>query len=313
MRQMWAHMKRLWPRATLLPTLPFVAWCTYCLASGEVNRWDLWVSLLGTPLLAYGNATTKRVLVGMYPVFLVGVLYDATRFVQNVGLSESTIHTCDLRAAELRLFGLTSNGARVTVGEWLQSHSSPVLDVLMSVPYGIYIFAALGFGLYLYLRDFTGLQRYAWSFLALNALGFLTYHLYPAAPPWYVHSHGCVADLAAVASEGPHLARVDAFLGVRYFHGLYGRAHDVFGAIPSLHVTYPLLIVLVGWKKQGWLFRVASTLFFLMMCFGAVYLDHHWCIDVVIGLLYAVTVYSVVRWIFTRRANHVDAGATTKS
>ncbi len=305
MDRLWAHMKRLWPRGTLLPAAPFVLWCTYGLMHGEVRRWDLWFPLIGTPLLAYTNERTKRVLVGMYPVFLVGVLYDSMRFVQNVGLSASTVHTCDLRNAELALFGVGSGAARITIGEWLQAHSSLPLDALMSIPYGTYIFVALGYGLYLYFRDFTGLQRYAWSFLILNALGFLTYHIFPAAPPWYVHEHGCVVDLTTAASAGPHLNRIDALLGFRYFHGLYGRAHDVFGAIPSLHVTYPMLILMVGWRRQRWLFRSAAIVFFLMMCFGAIYLDHHWCIDVIVGLVYGGSVYAAVRWFFARKENHV--------
>ena len=28
------------------------------------------------------------------------------------------------------------------------------------------------------------MRRFAWTFFFLNVAGFLTYHLYPAAPPW---------------------------------------------------------------------------------------------------------------------------------
>ena len=55
-------------------------------------------------------------------------------------------------------------------------------------------------------------------------------------------------DLNAHASEGPRLAHVDALMGWKYFAGFYGRSNDVFGAVPSLHVSYPLLVILYGWR-----------------------------------------------------------------
>ena len=125
----------------------------------------------------------------------------------------------------------------------------------------------------------------------------MTYHLYPAAPPWYFHQYGCVVDLAAPASAGPNLTRVDALLGVPYFAGVYGRASDVFGAVPSLHVAYPMLMIAVGWPVHRVLGRALLVLFFGWMCFSAIYLDHHWVVDVVAGASYALVVaFGVRRW-----------------
>jgi membrane-associated phospholipid phosphatase len=139
--------------------------------------------------------------------------------------------------------------------------------------------------------------------------GFVTYHIYPAAPPWYYHSHGCVVDLGASASAGPNLARVDELLGVHYFTAFYGRSNDVFGAIPSLHVAYPLLIVMEGWRHHRWLLRSVTLLYFSMMCFAAVYLDHHWLIDVIVGLGYGVGVYAAMSWVFRRERSPGPARA----
>jgi membrane-associated phospholipid phosphatase len=108
-------------------------------------------------------------------------------------------------------------------------------------------------------------------------------------------------DLLAHASEGPNLARVDALIGVPYFHGMYGRASDVFGAMPSLHVAYALLVVIEGWASFGAGLRAAAVAFYLSMCFAAVYLDHHWVLDVVAGSAYCVAV-AVVAHRFPRRA-----------
>ena len=153
------------------------------------------------------------------------------------------------------------------------------------------------------------MQRFSLGFLLLNVAGFITYHLYPAAPPWWYHAHGCAVDLAAKASEGPNLARVDAYFGIHYFGGFYGRSHDIYGAVPSLHVAYPLLILLCGWSAFRPLYRVLAALFFVWMCTAAVYLDHHWVVDVVVGVVYTLIVVPVVFRISGRRS--VPATSTT--
>src|SRR5262249_31610947 len=160
-------------------------------------------------------------------------------------------------------------------------------DILCAIPYGAFIFVVLAYAVYLYVRDFSAQQRFTWGFFLLNIAGFLTYHLYPAAPPWYFHAHGCVVDLSAHASEGSHLARVDAMMKLSYFAGMYGRSSDVFGAMPSLHVAYPFLMAIEGWKFHRLLGRGLLVLFYCAMCFSAVYLDHHWVIDVIAGTGYA--------------------------
>lgn len=301
MSRLWAHMRALWPRNTLLPALPLVLGGLISVIRGE-RRWELISLVVLGPLLAYANQTTKKLLVGVYPLALVGLLYYVMNFGRNVGLSPSRIHTCDLRDIDARFFGVMSHGHKVALGEWLQRYSCMALDILCSIPYGTFIFAMVAYAIYLYRVDYVMLQRFAWSFFWLNVAGFLTYHIYPAAPPWYVHTQGCSADLFAPASEGAALGRVDALLHTAYFAGIYGRASDVFGAVPSLHAGYPVLILMNGWQRNGWLGRTLALLFFSVMCFSAVYLDHHWVVDIVLGATYAAVACTLVRWYFAKRA-----------
>lgn len=302
----WAHLRELWPRGTFLPIFGFAGWPAYCVSRGEY-RWEFVASVLFGAVLPYVGPKSKRLFLGILPIGLLGLFYDWMRFVKNVGLSPDRIHICDLRAAEVRWFGIQTGGARTTMSDYFQTHARLWLDVLCSIPYGTFLEALLAFSVILYFTDYARMQRFGWSILAMNVAGFLTYHLYPAAPPWYFQSHGCVADLAARASEGPNLARVDAWLGVPYFQGFYGRSNDIFGAIPSLHVAYPLLMTLEGWHLFGrgshatlrWITRCSLFLFFVWMCFAAVYLDHHWVIDVLFGIAYAVAAFSASR-VFSR-------------
>lgn len=298
----WRHVRSLWPRWPLLPAFPFIAWCGYCVCRGEF-RWELVIGILFGGVLPYIGPRAKRLYWGLLPIGVLGIVYDGMRFVQNFGLTKGRIHVCDLRQLEIALFGIQLDGQRTTLHDWLEAHSSLTLDVLFSIPYGTFIGVTILFAVFLYFRDYPAMLRFTGALLAMNVAAFVTYHVYPAAAPWYYHAHGCTVDLAARASEGPNLERVDAWLGFPYFRGFYGRSHDVFGAVPSLHAAYPLLIALEGWSAFGRLrskilstaVRAGSVVLIMWMCIAAVYLDHHWVIDVVVGLGYGIAAFLAIR------------------
>ena len=292
-----AHVRSLWPRWPLWPSAPFWLLAAFWAVQGKL-RWDHLAVAVLTTVLSYGSVWTKRLYLGILPIGLVGVLYDSMRVVKNVGLTRDNVHVCDVRAIDQRFFGLDLNGTRATWHDYLQQHSTPFWDVYCAIPYGIFIGVVIAYSVYLFRRDYPGLLRFTWSFLALNVAGFITYHVYPAAPPWYFHHYGCAVDLATHANEGPNLARVDAWLGIPYFAGVYGRSSDVFGAVPSLHVAYPLLMLIEGFRRHRWLGRVLLVWFYLSMCFAAVYLDHHWVFDIVLGSIYTVVISSLMRSVF---------------
>jgi hypothetical protein len=296
------HVRRLWPGAGVFLPFIFVIWALACFA-GATGRVEHAVILVVAPVLAYATPATKRLFLGLLPMGLLGIVYDTMRWVRDIGVTPQTVHVCDLRAIDMQIASTTMNGQRVTVHDWLQAHHSTVLDVICAIPYGTFIYVAVAFAIFLYVKDFPRMRLFGWSFLLLNLVGFVTYHLYPAAPPWYFHAHGCAVNLATPSSEGPNLARVDAMLGFRYFHAFYGRSSDVFGAVPSLHVGYPFLIVLFGWPVMGALGRTFAALFLVTMCTAAVYLDHHWIIDVIVGLLYTVIVFAAVTSVARARSS----------
>jgi hypothetical protein len=313
MQRLWQHMRSLWPRWTLLPPAPLFLWCAYVFFIRGEHRWELALVMFLAPFLTYFSAATKKLYVGLFPLALVGLLYDSMQFVQYLGITPDRVHDCDLHALDARLFGPAvfglGDGANVAWPDWFQAHGATALDVYCAIPYGTFIFVSVGYAAYLYFADFTAMRRFAWTFFAFNAAGFLTYHIYPAAPPWYFHTHGCAVDLAAHASEGGRLAHVDSLLGITFFNGLYGRSHDVFGAVPSLHVAYPLLLTFEAWRRPSRAMRAFATMFFLSMCFSAVYLDHHWVIDVLLGITYCSVAYAIVSRQFPGAQRSLEKGA----
>jgi inositol phosphorylceramide synthase catalytic subunit len=297
----WRHLRTLWPGWSILAPVPFMIHGIWA-ASQHRFHWENFAVLgLSLSLFAIGPRT-KKLFIGAYPLGLVGLLYDTMKLVENVGVTPESVHVCDIRALETKLFGITMNGRPATLHDWFQVHWSPILDRVCAIPYSTFIFVCFGCAVWLYFKDYPAMLRFTWCFLALNIAGFITYHVFPAAPPWYFHRYGCAVDISVHASEGPNLARVDAWLGVPYFAGMYGRSSDVFGAMPSLHCAYALIVVLEGWASFRPFFRGASLAFFFLMVFSAVYLDHHWVLDAVAGIVYCVTVVLVARVVTRLRA-----------
>lgn len=269
---------------------PWVLYALYVWARGDLRPEPLIVVAIVTAL-AYAGPRSRELMRGLYPIGLVFIVYDGMRPFQKIGLTEARVHVCDLRAVEASLFG--SGGH--TLHDYWQVHHWPVLDLICAVPYATFILWCTAGAIFLYFRDRPAMHRFMWGFFAMNVAAFVTYHVLPAAPPWYFHEHGCAVDLATRPSEGPALARVDAMLGVAYFHGMYAKASSVFGALPSLHCAYPFLLVLEGWRAFGRRMRVAAVLYYVLMVFSAVYLDHHWVLDTLLGTAFAAVAAALMR------------------
>lgn len=294
MSRVWAHCKRIWPRYTLFPALPLSLYCI-AMAALRMLRWDH-VLIAACPIvLGYAHEKTKRFLVAISGFLAIALLYDAGRFIRDLGVTESRVLNCRLYDLEKSLLGIQEGGRQIALQDYFRIHHHIAADAFFSVPYATFIALTVVYSVYLFRTDEKACSRFGWAFFALNVMGILTYHLLPAAPPWYLHKYGCAIHLDVVEYEGDALARVDALTGIGYFRGFYGRAAEVFGALPSLHVAYPLLIVLEGWRRHRWPGRGLAVFYFLWMCCAAVYLDHHWIPDLVLGWAYTLVVFVALR------------------
>jgi membrane-associated phospholipid phosphatase len=94
---------------------------------------------------------------------------------------------------------------------------------------------------------------------------------------------------------------VDALLGMSYFAHFYARAASVFGALPSMHCAYPLLGLLTAWRGAGRKERALHVAYAVWMACSAVYLAHHWVIDVVAGWTTAVLGVLLARFVLEPR------------
>jgi hypothetical protein len=278
--------------ARYLPQLAGFLLAAYCalLASLSVLRIEHVLLALIVNGLAWIGPRSRQVLTTLAGFVGVAWMYDAMRFVKQVGLSPERVLLCDLYEFERRWFGFEWAGQRITVHDWFLTHHHLAADIVFSFPYATFIFFTVAYAVYLFIVDRPGAARFGWAFFLLNLVGYVTYHVVPAAPPWYFHANGCVVDLAAHASAIP------------YFAGFYGRSTDVFGAIPSLHVAYPLMLVWESFRRHGKWMRGLTLTYWLWMSAAAVYLNHHWFTDVWLGWIYALGALTLVYLVAPRQA-----------
>jgi len=275
--------RRLWPPAIGLLYIAAVA------LLGGLRIDHVLVGLLG--LLDLYNERTRSFLRQFFPFILTGALYDSMRYFYWPAI-EGRVHVAGPYLLERSWFGI---GA-LTPNEWFLEHHWPALDLACGFAYLVYVGEYLAVALLLFFgRREAVLRKLALAFLVVNLLGFVTYFVYPVAPPWYVTGYGLGPARMDVHSFAAAASRFDEILGTHFFDQIYGRGVDVYGAYPSLHVAYPLLAVWAVFRvpQLRWA-RAPAIGFFFLMCLSAVYLQHHYVIDVLLGVAYATVTLVLV-------------------
>ena len=263
--------------------------------------------ILGTLLLvlSYSGPILKPVLRFGFPFILTAIVYDSMRFYADY--LRGFVHVSEPYLFDKYFFGISTAQGILTPNEWWQLHTHPVLDLIAGFAYlvffAVFIFVSVYFSFFIAKKGTkkvpaAKLSQTAtlmpWSFFWLNVLGYTTYYWYAAAPPWYITLYGLgPADMSAPANSAG-CARFDQLLGTHFFSEMYGRAADVFGAIPSLHVAYPFLAVYFAFRYGT--ARAFCVGFYLLMCFSAVYLNHHFILDILWGSAYAL----IIGWLTFR-------------
>jgi inositol phosphorylceramide synthase catalytic subunit len=240
------------------------------------------IGLLG--LLDLYNEKTRLFLRQFLPFIATGAIYDSMRYFYWPAIA-GRVHVAGPYQLERTWFGIDGQ----TPNEWFLAHHWPALDLACGFAYLVFVGEYLAVALLLFFRRRSDVLRtFALAFLVVNLLGFATYFIFPVAPPWYVTEYGLGPARLDVHPAAAAASRFDLLLGTHFFDGIYGRGIDVYGAYPSLHVAYPLLVVWATFRtaELRWA-RVPAIGFFLLMCLSAVYLQHHYVVDVLLGVSYA--------------------------
>lgn len=235
--------------------------------------------------LYFASNQTRRFVTG-FSIFLVyWIVFDYMKAFPNYQYNAVRIES--LYLLEKELFGISDGSAILTPNEYWRVHRTTLLDIGTGLFYLTWIPIPLLLGTYLFFVDRRAFYPLALTFVLVNCLGFVGYYLYPAAPPWYVRMHGFTFHPHTPGNTAG-LAHFDRLVGAPVFAAIYAKSSNVFAAMPSLHSSYPVIVLYYGLKNRlGWV----NLFFALVMAgiwFSAVYTSHHYVLDVIGGLLCAL-------------------------
>lgn len=286
--------------------LRFAAAAAYLIGVAFVGRggpahWLLAAVFVAIPITI---APVTRLLLDLLPFALFAAVYDLLQMARPLVVARG-VHVAWPYWFDKWAFGLGGLHQRVSFNELFAAHHWAIVDFLTGCAYLSYIYAVLLFAVFIAFVDRThaGTQRrraLGWTFFGVNMAATITYLLYPVAPPWYVTKFGFGPVDVGTAADPAALVRWDAMVGVPYFHHFYAHASDVFGSMPSMHCAYPALLLLYGLELRRPRLSAGLAAFALLMCFSAVYLQHHYISDIVVGLLFSLLGYHVERFISDR-------------
>ena len=157
--------------------------------------------------------------------------------------------------------------------------------------YMTHFFMALVVAGALWRFSYARFRQFRAQIVVLSTLGFATYVLYPAAPPWY---------LADRLHELPEIYRTVFItwgkLGLHTAGSISDGAIDgndlgnQLAAVPSMHAAISLFVACFFWRgARAWI-RVLLVVYVLGMAFTLVYSGEHYFFDIVIGWFYTALV-----------------------
>ena len=186
----------------------------------------------------------------------------------------------------------------VTLQRWLfRVNDLRPWDYLVWLTYMSHFFTSFIVAGVLWKHDHERFKRFVALFVGLTFLGYITYVLYPALPPW-------------LASQTGHIAPITRIIPVVWDHvGIHGAGALFTGnnqfdnniaAMPSLHAAYPMLLLLFFWKRPRPAVRAILIAYVLAMAFTLVYTGEHFVLDEVVGWSYAIITFVVGGRLFDR-------------
>lgn len=257
----------------------------------------------------YLSRITRKFILGFAIFIVFWIIFDFMKAFPNYLYQE--VHIADLYTTEKKWFGIQHAGILLTPNEYWSANHTTWLDVVTGFFYLSWVPVPLGFAAFLFFKNRKWFLQFSLTFLLVNILGFIIYYVYPAAPPWYIQEYGFTFQ-AGTPGNTAGLVRFDTYFDVSIFKSLYEKSSNVFAAMPSLHSAYPLIVLYYGIKfRLKWI-----NLFFVTIMIGiwfsAIYTSHHYLLDVLAGIICAITGIWLFSWVITKQKsvkNAIDAYA----
>lgn len=261
-----------------------------------------WFMLVIIPLAFLAAERCRRFFVDWAPLIAFWLIYDRLRLLQPLLLHRVVVAWP--YQLERWLFGglfggeVPAHAARA----WLAAQSGTMAGATLSwtaqLVYLSHIVLVPLLFMWLWTRGRTnqrhraGFHRMMRAFAYLNFAAIVIYLLMPVAPPWWVSLNGMTSPTTDLLSQ----MKISAAMDGKLVTGLIRNAAQWFAAVPSLHGAYPVLLVLLAWRKQPWPVVAVLVVYAVSMWAATVMLNQHYVIDLIAGGLLAAGAFSISEW-----------------
>jgi len=222
------------------------------------------------------------------PFLFILLSYDFLRgFADNLG---QRVDFLGLIEAEERIFGMIPTIKLQQLS--YNPNSLSWVDIISAIFYFLHFALPLSFGFMLWLYNRSYFKQFVTGILLLSYMGWVTFLIYPAAPPWLASNEGYIPKVYKIID-----LTLQAFPDRWNLPSIYHNFNpNPVAAMPSLHAAYPLLVLLFSARFFG-----RKALLFVPYCLGVwislVYLGEHYVVDILAGAIYALIFYFAAVWL----------------
>lgn len=247
----------------------------------------IFVLLLGSLFIK----RTRSFLLDWMPFLFILISYDFLRsFSDNLNVN---IHVTELIDLERAIFGFIPT--EVLQAKLFDPNNLQWYDYYTTIFYFLHFALPLSFGFLLWIFNKSYFRRFVTGVSMMSYTAWVTYLVYPAAPPWLAARDGFLTGIHKVLNSTLNFFPERISLPTIY----HQFTPNEVAAIPSMHAAYPFLVLLFSLRFFGF-----KALFFLpyvfSLWFSIVYLGEHYVVDIISGIVYAIIFYFITEEIFHR-------------
>lgn len=220
----------------------------------------------------------------LFPFVAVLLVYESFRGIAD-NLNTHVNYTLSPHVDQW-LFG---NLPTIYLQDWLWHGHVQWYDFLLYAPYLLFFIVPIGLAILVWKTK----DHYYWqvvnTYVVLFFSAFLTFLLFPAAPPWLAAQNHYIQPITRVSSD------VWASLGLHNFPSVYNHiSPNSVAAVPSLHAACATLLSLFIFKIYGRRWGLVSLIYPILLYVGVIYEGEHYAFDVISGIFYALAIYKLV-------------------
>ncbi len=233
-----------------------------------------------TVFAVYGHG--KEYIRKFAPFVALLVSYDALRGI--VPLISRRVHFTEMINFDTWLFH--GQLPTVTLQHWLYHGALHWYDYYFYFVYMLHFLSPFIIAAVIWKYRPNHYWQFAGALLLLSYAGFITYIIFPAAPPWMASQMHLIPTIAKLSTT------IWWTWGVHSIPTLYDHFNpNPVAAVPSLHSAYPTLQLLFINKFFGRKAALVFLIYPLSMWFGVVYLGEHYVFDVTLGIIYGASAF----------------------